>query len=489
MKSFSKLTRVASILLAATVVATAAGCSNSNSSSASSEAKKETTELTWWMIGAPQKDNEAGLTELNKYLKDKYNVTIKMNYSNWGDYDSKLTTVIASGTPYDIAFTCSWANNFAQQANAGSYMALNDLIDTNGKDLKDLIPDDVWEAATIDGKIYGVPTYKDSVNGNFYVYPKEFVEGADFDITSVKTLKDNEPYFKWVQENQSTVTPFPQMADGWAGLFDNFDLITPNSFAVIRLDDSSLKVINPYEDPETLETLDTLHDFYNKGYINKDAATAKEYGKFMAFSRQNGWPTAVANWSSSWGYDVVAQPSSDLYMTTATLQGSLNAVSKNSKNGAAAVTLLNAINTDATAKNMLCFGIEGKNYEKTSDTSIKMLNNDYSMPAFAVTSFFSGLYTTDPAPKNSWTDLQEFVNSAAPSPAVGFMFDSSDTKIQTQLAALNTVYNKYKSDLNTGTADPTVTVPKMLDELNKAGLQEFKAEVQKQLDDWKATKK
>lgn len=485
MKKLSKLTKAAAIFMAASMLVATAGCSGKADTSSTAN---KTTNLTWWMIGAPGKDNDKVMTELNKYLKEKYNVTVTMNFSNWGDYDQKLKTVISSGTPYDIAFTCAWANSFSQQAMKGAYMPLDDLIESNGQGLKELIPSDVWDAAKVKGKIYGIPTYKDSANDNFIVYAKQYIDESKFDYTSVKNIKDIEPYLAFIKQNHPELTAMPLMQDGWPGLFDNFDQITGNAFGAIKLSDSSLKVVNMFDDADLMNDLRTLHSFYQAGYINKDAATAKESPKVSPVSHQNGWPAAVANWSSSWGYEVVANQASDLYLTTSSLQGSLNAISKNSKNGAAAVTLLNAVNTDPVVKNMLCFGIEGTNYEKTGDTSIKQLNQDYTMSAFAVTSFFGGLYTVDPAPKNEWSDLQEFISDAKPSPALGFMFDSSDTKIQTQIAALNNIYNKYKTALLTGTSDPDVVVPQMKAEMDKVGYQDFLAEVQKQVNDWKATK-
>ena len=72
----------------------AAGCGQpSGSSGASKGAEPERLrfqqnwnpyDLTWYVLGpAQQRDNQRIEQEINKYLKDKLNVTVKMNMLDW----------------------------------------------------------------------------------------------------------------------------------------------------------------------------------------------------------------------------------------------------------------------------------------------------------------------------------------------------------------------------------------------------------------------
>ena len=109
----------------------------------------------------------------------------------------------------------------------------------------------------------------------------------------------------------------------------------------------------------------------------------------------------------------------------------MQAISVNSKHPEASMKVLNLANSDSKFRNMLAYGLEGKNYQKTGDNTIKLLNDGWNTAAFSQATFFN-MYVVDPAPANMWTDLKEFNKTAKPSPILGFVFD--DSKVQTQLA-------------------------------------------------------
>ena len=66
------------------------------------------------------------------------------------------------------------------------------------------------------------------------------------------------------------------------------------------------------------------------------------------------------------------------------------------------------------------------------------------------------------------------------SSAFGFIFDR--TGMDTQIAALDNVYNQYAPSLGSGTVDPEEYVPKFVDALKMAGVDAIIEEKQKQLD-------
>ena len=50
------------------------------------------------------------------------------------------------------------------------------------------MPSDYWDAVAIDGKIYAVPTYKDSSLSNYAIWDKEIVDKYNLDIESMTYL-------------------------------------------------------------------------------------------------------------------------------------------------------------------------------------------------------------------------------------------------------------------------------------------------------------
>ena len=76
-------------------------------------------------------------------------------------------------------------------------------------------------------------------------------------------------------------------------------------------------------------------------------------------------------------------------------------------------------------------------------------------------------------------------NTAADrSVSFGFVFDSS--KVVNQYAAVNNVIMQYYSALDCGSADPKTEIPKFVQALKEAGIDDIIAEKQAQYDAWRA---
>ncbi len=452
------------------------------------QAEEEKASLVWWTIGTEPQELEEVNKAINEYTSEKLNLELDIRYSGWGEYTDKLNTIISSGEDYDICFTCSWANNFNMQASRGAYADITGLLQTEGKDMFEFIPEALWNVSRIDGKIYGVPTYKDSAMGNYFVYPKDYVEQYDIDYKNIKTLRDLEPVLKKVKDAEPDIYPLPLSKSSAIGVHTGFDMMV-NRDVPLAVDIESGKdtVINLYETDKVMEKLRLLHKYYNAGYINPDSPTLEELPKEVkVVAYAQGFPYADIEWTLGFGYETVSQLLHTPYLSTGTAQGSMNAVSVNSGNKEAAVRFLNAVNTDKVLRNMVAYGIEDKHFEKTGEDSIKILNDGYSTPAFAQATFFS-LYTAEPAPADKWDKLKEYVDSAIPSPIMGFIFDPEP--VETEIAVVQNIYKKYSSQIDVGAVDPDVEVPNMIAEFEKAGINDIKAEVERQIAQWKEKNK
>ena len=76
--------------------------------------------------------------------------------------------------------------------------------------------------------------------------------------------------------------------------------------------------------------------------------------------------------------------------------------------------------------------------------------------------------------------------SAVTSSVLGFSFNPEPVK--TELAQCASVVNEYYVPLFTGSVDPDAVLPPFLDKLRNAGADKVIAEMQKQIDAWKATR-
>src|SRR5690625_998809 len=128
-----------------------------------------------------------------------------MTQIDWGDYDEKMSVIISSGEPFDLSFT--HGGEYVQNALKGGFYPLDELLDSHGKDLKEVLDPAFIEGAKIDGKLYGIPSNKEVGGQTVYTFNKRLVEKYDFDIESIKSLEDLEPMLQTIKENESGITP------------------------------------------------------------------------------------------------------------------------------------------------------------------------------------------------------------------------------------------------------------------------------------------
>lgn len=186
-----------------------AGCGSSNGSSSSSkgDAKDEVVTLKWIQVGnGMPKDYDEWLAQINPYLEEKIGVNVDMEIVPWGDWDNRRSVITNSGEYFDILFTDQ--NRYSSEVNTGALMDITDLLKDNASELYDMIPEDYWKAVEVNGKIYGVPTYKDSSLSEYFVWDQDIADKYNIDVNSVtdfntlydalKTVKEGEggsPYF------------------------------------------------------------------------------------------------------------------------------------------------------------------------------------------------------------------------------------------------------------------------------------------------------
>ena len=270
-------------LIALSIVAAGCGKESTTSTSAPAasaaattapKANEPTAEIQLMFPGTPQKDVALVEAEANKYLKDKLNVTLKINAVDWGQWDNKLNLMIASGEPSDIIFTAAW-QRYAINVAKGAFLDLGPLIDKNAPELKKELDPAFFEGSKINGKNYGIPTNKELAATRGVVYRKDLVEKYQMDVSRVKTWADLEPLLKVIKENEPGITPFTMSSTG-NGVFDalDWDSLGDGSIpGVISKVGKSTKVLNQLETPEYLEIMKLTRSWFKAGYINKDAAT------------------------------------------------------------------------------------------------------------------------------------------------------------------------------------------------------------------------
>ncbi|GAB6168300.1 ABC transporter substrate-binding protein [Clostridium carnis] len=481
MKKVKKLIALATCAIL-TTGALLTGCGSSSSGTGKKDG--EPVKLTWYTIGQEPKDLQLVVDEANKYLTEKINTTIDMKFIDYGDYTQKLSVIINSGEAFDLAFTCSWAGDYLGNARKGAFLELNDYLDTTGKDMKAIIDQRFWDGATIDGKIYAVPNQKEISTAPMWAFTKEYVDKYNIPYQDLHTLEDLEPWLKVIKENEPDVVPL-YITKGFSAPAYFDQLVDPIG---VEFGDDSLKIKNMFETDKMKSQLETLRKYYQAGYINADSATAQDDKAVKRFvTKGDGQPYAEVLWSKDLKYDVVATPIMDTYITNGSTTGSMIGISKNSKNPEKAVEFLNLLNTDEYIRNLLNYGIEGTHYNKAGDNQIETTDRakDYSVGYYTLGNLFI-TYPLIQEPANKWDEFEKFNNAAKESPALGFKFDPA--KVSNEIAAMNNVLEEFKSTIYSGSVDVNEYLTKLNNKLKEQGIDKVIAEMQSQIDAWKANK-
>lgn len=488
-KSFSL---VLTTLLALTLVVSACGGGKTNNvtdgAANGGKTSEKTTELIWYTIGVPQKDLSRVTAEINKYTKEKINTTVDIKMIDFGDYSQKMQVMAASGDPMDIVFTSSWAFDYVQNARKGAFMQIDDLLEKQGKGIKETLDPAFLEGSKVDGHNYGVPANKELPAQEVWRFNDELVKKHNLDISSVKSLESLEPLLKTIKENEPGIVPLAITKDFTPLL--PFDYVIEKLPMVVNLDTKDYKVVNILETPELKSALDTMHKYYKAGYISPEAATTTsaedlyKSGKWFT-DRAATQPLAENSWSASYGYPVTSTPAGDAVTFNWSVMGSMQAISANSDHPEKAMEFLNLLNTDPVLRNMVDSGIEGVHYEKVSENVMKNLpeSKNYDMPTFSLGNMLI-TYLNENDPENKWELFKEFNASAKNAPLLGFNFDA--TKVSKEIAAIQNVRAEYWPSLMTGTVDPATYLSRANEKFKAAGLDAVMAEVQAQLDAWRA---
>lgn len=479
------------------------------------EEKLPKVELVYYFVGSPQKGLQAVEDNLNKIIEPKINATVKLKLIDWGEYDQKMGLAISSGADWDLAFTSAWTNNYFQNVAKGSFADLTELIDKYSPDLKKVVPQTFFKAATVKGKIYGVPNFQQATPGYGYIIKKDVADKLKIDWKAPKKFSDLTPILDQIKKaNLGIVTyGYSQQDDVFVNATPMFgfealgDSKTPGW---ISLSDSNMKVVNQYETQEFKDYLAVTRDWYKKGYVKTGAGAAKDMqsdiksGKIAVKWGQIDLDTedyvkaglefpgrlkSDGNPSGSYDFKFVTP-----ILTTDKAAATMTAINVNSKNKERAMMFINLLNTDKEVYNAISYGVEGVNYTKVGENRIQTKANG-GYQAFTNWEFgnMANQWYDESQPKGAevndignklWID---FNKNAKGSPALGFTFDF--TPVKTEKAQVDSVIAELYFSVASGSVDTAKFYPQFIEKLKKAGADKIIAEKQKQLDQWKADNK
>ncbi|WP_158629978.1 ABC transporter substrate-binding protein [Cohnella sp. AR92] len=458
----------------------------------------------------PQPDSKAVVAEINKYLKEKINAEIDFQGLPWSSWAEKMVLAYQSGEQVDLTFAPNWAD-FANNVAKGAFLPLDDLLAKYGQGITQSLDPRFLEGGTVDGKIYAIPTNKEIGESHTIMLRKDIVDKYGFDVNSIQTLEDLEPWLETIKEKEPAYAPIWLSGSGSDTLayFDKTRESMKENFryelvagapAVIVLDTKTDKmVISSMESDTAIYRWKLYSDWFKKGYINKDAATTKtsaedalKAGKtWMKFGSDK--PGSDKEDSSATGVELVKLKGNEPEISTASVSNSMMAIGRTSVDPERTMMLLNLLHTDPYLVNLFDFGVEGKQYVK-----IEGKDNFIKLPDGVATRTDTGwnpgiewmignqtlTYLWDGESADKWQKFKEYNDSAHKVKSFGFNFNTDPVK--TEVSVISNIIKEYRPLLETGSLDADKVLAEYNSKLKANGIEKIRTEAQKQYDEWKA---
>ena len=450
--------------------------------------------LNWYLFFAEQNDLPLVQAELNKITEKNLGCRVNIVRIEEGDYNEKIKLGLAGGEAIDI---CHMAPrfNFYSHLTRGAFLALDELIEKNAPDMYDIMPERFWDAPRVDGKLYGIPNYQIVGRMNGFVCLKELTEKYNFDLSKVEKLEDMEPYYKAVKAGESSNMRCFNGANGaysWGmSHFIGFDAIGSEKYpCAVRTNDDSLTVVNQYETEEFENYCRLMRKWYNNGYIpklgsNDSSADLLKQG-LVASNLDNiapGFITKLEKQRNGRAVDtkVIDPP----FVNTANIIATMNCVVATTKYPELCVKFLNMVNHNVdNVYNLLCYGIEGKHYNKINDNRVETIKDSGYEPnkSWEFGNNFNA-YLIEGQEDDIWEQTKHINETAVVSKLLGFSLNTES--IKGEIEACNAVIEEYMYNLTSGAIDIDTKLPEFQRKLKEAGSDRIISDVQKQIDDWK----
>ena len=456
----------------------------------------EPRHLVWWVYRSttvPTALNEI-LQRANEISAEKIGVTVEMHFKN----EEEFPKAMESGDYYDMTFTCDWCNDFDENARAGKFYNITELVKSETPELYKAV-DPWWQIGMLGSRIYGVPMLKDLAAEVFFRLNSDYFEGEK-GLTIPETMKfeELEPLLAMWKEDHPDEYPLYMTQGGLSGMFQCHERIV-GSYLVIPYSKAGTpdgtKVIPVWEDEEYMSMLRCLHRWYKLGYINPDAAATTDmpYSLHTPVRTGTAW-TGYKGWSNpaTMGFNVKLSRFIGPNMSRATQQGALFAVNAaaSEENAKACLRYMQLLYTDTQFRDLLAYGIEGKHFNYYEGTVLRTeqggneyrLDNFVTGPATSATVISASKDVL--ADQDLWAKVFEEYKNAKQSDTHGFVYNGSYSRAMT--AALDAIWDENRALLETGTVDPDETMAEIKEQMEAIGLGRVAEEAQKQLDTYLA---
>jgi putative aldouronate transport system substrate-binding protein len=451
--------------------------------------------LTWFLDGpAPADEVEIENALNNLPQMQGLNAKLDLVFYDWGAFDQKMSLMFSGGEECDLVFTASWANNYINNALNGNLIELDAMLPELAPKVWEGVSDTAWNMSRVHGKIYAIPNQQLWYQAWGVVIEKSIADKYNIDLSKVNRVEDLNPYMAQVFEGEPQLNRKVVGTNGTMvqSLYWGYDPVA--SVGVIKLGDSSRKIINYIETPEYRQFTELMRDWHVKGYTPNEPTDMGNHDnarkqKVYPFKFHVAKPGVNAEEKAMTGHDQIyksLQPPVLSYVTP-----TMTGICATSKNPERALKVFELFYTDEVVYNTLAKGIEGKHWvwvDKAKKVigmpeGVDVDNNTWNLNRDWMFGNNFLAYYVNPDQVGAWEETQ-LMNQKAIMPMPGpFVFDPSE--VTAEITAVEAVGAEFFDVLAWGLIDPddpNKGVTAYIAALQKAGVNKVIDEMQRQLD-------
>ncbi len=466
--------------------------------------------MTYLSMGPLPADLQLVEDELNKITESELNIHVTMEMLEPANFAQQVNLKMSSAEPFDLLCTMpSGTASFNNMASQNQLMDITDLLDEYGQDILNTVGD-LMKSTTVNGSIYGVPTWRSLVTSTYVVMRTDVLEdlGLLEKAQNMTTLTEYEEILaavkasdKWnylagmaASDLVGTVLPMGGCymgEDSFADYTCYDQLGDTNKMIAINPDGSDHTVVNNFKTEEYHKMYEKMKDWYDKGYVYGDVTTqtdkagemVKSNAVFSFFSQSEIGVEQARE--TECGMPMTCVKMITMPISTSTCTKFVWTVPTTSKEPEAAIRFLNMMYTDSRVANLLAWGIEGTHYQVKDGVAYFMDGQDANTCTYHTCDFLYGnqflVLPWDGQPADFRDQAMAEMDAAEVSAYLGFACDT--TPISNEISAVSNVIAEFLPSIDSGVATQE-DYDAFLEKLDGSGMDKILAEYQSQLDAW-----
>lgn len=438
---------------------------------------------------------------MNEFLNNEFaekmaadlGLKVEVTFVPWAQYWEQKDIMLAANEPIDLYW--DGLPDLSTIVNKKQAMVLDDLIQDYGQDMLKVLPMEQLQGATIDGKIHGIPSAyaPSSAMYQLVAVRQDILEAVG--MTDLKTADDLKEFATKAKAK------FPDMKGPADVVFkpltryfadEQYNWIAVEDLVVFGED--SKKAYSYYETEAFQQVAKFNRGMYDAGLYTEDLTikynerdSRMQTGLYLWVEGSVGKEMEIINTIKANAPDAKVKTyllAEDKPRYVTATGGEVLGIPVNAPNPEGAMKFVNWIYKSQENYQFALYGVEGKDYEIVDGRINKLTPSEFFYEWMFRNQNYQ-LFGPDVA-QESIDQYKSWDDQAVRSASLGFRFNNE--KVKSIETALKEVVGKDLAAIRSGFVDFETAYPKAIQKLKKAGIDEYVAEVQRQLDEFLAGK-